>query len=359
MYHNQTDKNYLDLIDLILNEGTKKGDRTGTGTISYFGPQMRFNLLDGFPLITVKKTYHKAITHEALWFLNAVDPFYQEFGNTNIKYLVDHNVSIWNEWAFEPYLKTIGKDYIKPNDPQFETEWKQEMDLFINKIKTDNEFAKQYGELGPVYGKQWTNWGSHTDKNGINQIEQIINKLRNRPDDRRIIVSAWNVAEIENMALPPCHAFFQFYSVEMDNNDRLKSFEKWARLNGYDITGMSVDQAFNHYNFPKRKLSVKLYQRSADVGLGVPFNIASYALILEMVAQVTGHLAYEFVHTFGDAHIYLNHLDKLTTLKENESYPLPTITLDKSIKELNDFRIEHISINNYKSHAHIPLKVAV
>jgi thymidylate synthase len=390
MYRNNTDKNYLDLIDLIYNQGATKSDRTGTGTISYFGHQMRFNLLEGFPLVTVKKTFHKAITHELLWFLDAVDPYYKDYGNTNIKYLVDNKVSIWNEWALKPYLEATGKGHIKPNAPEWESVWNDEMKIFVEKVRTDDVFAKQWGELGPVYGKQWTDWGGSmqmlpmpgtqdeyfggsfggpTQVNfaplslqhikGINQIENVIHKLRNRPDDRRIIVSAWNVSEIDQMALPPCHAFFQFYSFEMTNEDRVKSFTQWALKHGYDITGMSTENALIHYNFPKRKLNLQLYQRSVDVCIGLPFNIASYALILEMIAQVTDHLAFEFIHTSGDAHIYLNHMDSIADFKNNESYPLPTLYLDRNIKELSDFRIEHINISNYQSHPYIPLKVAV
>ncbi len=263
-------KQYHELMQHVLQNGTQKHDRTGTGTISVFGYQMRFNLQEGFPLITTKKVHLRSIIHELIWFLK---------GETNIKYLKDNGVSIWDEWADEN------------------------------------------GELGPVYGSQWRSWpspgGGHID-----QITQVIKQIRSNPDSRRLIVSAWNVAEIENMALPPCHSFFQFYVAD-------------------------------------GKLSCQLYQRSADIFLGVPFNIASYALLNMMVAQVCKLEAGDFVHTFGDAHLYNNHLDQTKLQLSRECRPLPTMKLNPEISDIFDFKFEDFSLENYDPHPHIKGAVAI
>ncbi len=263
-------KQYLDLMQHVLDNGTQKHDRTGTGTISVFGYQMRFNLQEGFPMVTTKKLHLKSIIHELIWFLQ---------GDTNIKYLKDNGVRIWDEWADEN------------------------------------------GNLGPVYGSQWRSWPK-PDGGHIDQITQIINTIKNNPDSRRIIVSAWNVAEIENMALPPCHAFFQFYVAD-------------------------------------GKLSCQLYQRSADIFLGVPFNIASYALLTMMVAQVCGLEAGDFIHTFGDAHIYNNHLEQVKLQLSRDPKPLPTMKINPAVKNIFDFKFEDFELLNYEAHPHIKGIVAV
>lgn len=261
---------YHDLLQHILDNGVKKEDRTGTGTLSVFGHQMRFDLSEGFPVITTKKLHLRSIIHELLWFLT---------GDTNIKYLKDNGVSIWDEWADEN------------------------------------------GDLGPVYGSQWRSWptpnGGHID-----QISKIIKQIKNNPDSRRIIVSAWNVAEVENMALPPCHAFFQFYVAE-------------------------------------GKLSCQLYQRSADTFLGVPFNIASYALLTKMIAQVCDLEAGDFVHTLGDAHLYLNHLDQARLQLEREIRPLPKMKINPDVTNIFDFKYEDFELLGYDPHPHIKAAVAV
>ncbi len=263
-------KQYLDLLSHILENGNEKTDRTGTGTKSVFGYQMRFDLQKGFPLLTTKKLHTRSIFHELLWFLK---------GDTNIKYLHDNKVTIWDEWADEN------------------------------------------GDLGPVYGKQWRAWQG-TDGKIIDQISQLIHQIKNTPDSRRMLVSAWNVGEVEQMALPPCHIVFQFY---VANN----------------------------------KLSCQLYQRSADVFLGVPFNIASYALLTEMIAQVCGLKAGEFIHTLGDAHLYLNHLDQARLQLSRMPYELPKLVLNPEVKDIFDFKYEDIKIENYVSHPHIKAEVAV
>lgn len=263
-------KQYLDLLDHVVKTGVKKGDRTGTGTISTFGYQMRFNLQDGFPLLTTKKLHLKSIIHELLWFLN---------GDTNVKYLNDHQVRIWDEWADEN------------------------------------------GNLGNIYGYQWRSWPAANGES-VDQITQIIDSIKNNPDSRRLIVSAWNVADIKNMALPPCHILFQFYVA-----------------NG--------------------KLSCQLYQRSADIFLGVPFNIASYAILLKMIAQATGLEAYEFIHTLGDAHIYLNHLDQVKLQLSREPKLLPSLKINPDKKDIFSFEYDDFTLENYDPHPHIKGAISV
>ena len=287
-------KQYLDLIRTVLEKGTKKEDRTGTGTISYFGTQQRYDLADGFPLVTTKKVFLRGIIHELLWFIK---------GDTNIKYLVDNDVHIWDDWPF--------KTYSESSEYQGET-----IKEFAEKIKESKEFADKWGNLGPVYGKQWRNFG------GVDQLNELINQIKTNPTSRRLIISAWNVPEIKDMALPPCHCFMQFYV-----NDG--------------------------------KLSCQLYQRSADVFLGVPFNIASYALFTMMIAQVTGLKPGVFVHTLGDAHIYLNHIDQINLQLSREPKELPTMKINPNVKSIFDFKYEDFELENYNPHGRIKGKVAV
>jgi thymidylate synthase len=279
----------------IMERGEVKEDRTGVGTKGFFGYQARYNLEEGFPLLTTKRVYLKAIIHELLWFIS---------GDTNIKYLVDNNVRIWNEWPYELFKKS--EDY------HGET-----MEEFVEKIKESDEFAKKHGNLGPVYGKQWR------DFFGVDQVQSVIDQLKENPNSRRIIISAWNPKELSEMALPPCHAFMQFYV----SNDG--------------------------------KLSLQLYQRSADVFLGVPFNIASYSLLLMMVAQVTGLKPYEFIHTTGDTHIYLNHFDQINLQLSREPRKLPTMKINPKVKSIYDFKYEDFKLEDYNPHPAIKGVVAV
>lgn len=287
-------KQYIDLCNYILNNGVKKDDRTGTGTISVFGYQMRFNLGEGFPLLTTKKVHLKSIIHELLWFIS---------GSTNIKYLVDNDVRIWNDWPYDLYKKS----------PDFKGETIEE---FAAKIKESDEFAKKYGNLGPVYGKQWR------DFNGVDQLSNLIEQIKTNPNSRRLIISAWNPAEVDKMALPPCHSFMQFYVAE-------------------------------------GKLYCQLYQRSADVFLGVPFNIASYALFTMMIAQVCGLEPGDFVHTLGDAHIYLNHLEQVNKQIKRSLRPLPKMVINPNVKSIFDFKYEDFTLLDYNPHSGIKGKVAV
>jgi thymidylate synthase len=291
-------KQYLDMCEYILENGEDRDDRTGTGTRSVFGYQTRYNLLDGFPLMTTKKLFLRPIAEELLWFLK---------GDTNIKYLVDRNVRIWNEWPYENYTKS--------DDYQGET-----LEEFVEKVKESDEFAAKHGELGPVYGKQWRDFNGE----GIDQVQRLIDGLKNNPFSRRHIISAWNPAQVDKMALPPCHAFLQFY--------------------------VSAD---------KKYLSCQLYQRSADVFLGVPFNIASYALMTAMIAQVCGYEAKEFVHTLGDAHIYKDHFDVVRTQMEREPLPLSKLVLNKDVTSIFDFTIDDIKLEDYQSHGKLVGKVSV
>ncbi|MCQ2606388.1 MAG: thymidylate synthase [Bacteroidales bacterium] len=293
---------YLDLVKKILDEGARKADRTGTGTTSIFGYQMRFDLQKGFPLLTTKKVYTRGIIHELLWFLK---------GDTNIKYLVDNNVHIWDDW---PY-----KEYKQSSEYQGET-----IEEFAEKIKNadaDSEFVKKWGELGPVYGYQWRHWPTY-DGGEVDQITQLVDQIKNNPTSRRLLLSSWNAAMVEDMALPPCHTLFQFYVSE-------------------------------------GTLSCQLYQRSADLFLGVPFNIASYALLTHMLAQVCGLQPGEFVHTFGDVHIYNNHVDQCKLQISREPRQLPTLELNPNITNIFDFTIDDIKILNYDPHPAIKGEVSV
>lgn len=291
-------KQYLQFLEHILNVGIKKDDRTQTGTISTFGYQMRFDLNQGFPLLTTKKVYLKAIIHELLWFIS---------GSTNIKYLVDHDVKIWNEWPYERFKKS--------SDYQNET-----LEEFVLKVKEDSEFACKHGELGPVYGYQWRHFEGQ-DK-FVDQLDWVIKEIKQNPNSRRLIVNSWQAASIDEMALPPCHLLFQFYVLD-------------------------------------GKLSCQLYQRSADAFLGVPFNIASYALLTMMVAHVCHLELGDFVHTIGDAHIYLNHLDQVQLQLSREPRALPKMKIIREVTDINDFRFEDFVLEDYHPHPRIKGEVSV
>ena len=313
MKEDHVDLIYLDLIERIKREGAKKTDRTGTGTLSLLGHQMRFDLSKGFPLLTRKKLPIKAIVHELLWFLR---------GDTNLKYLADNNVHIWDEWPYKAYL-------IKNNISVPKTgsdEWSTGIKEFVEKIKTDESFAKEYGNLGPIYGYQWRNWPAPNGEH-IDQLKNVIEQIKKSPDSRRLIVSAWNVADIDEMAkagLPPCHCLFQFYVAE-------------------------------------GKLSCQLYQRSCDTFLGVPFNIASYALLTMIIAQVTDLTPGEFVWTGGDTHLYLNHLEQadLQLSRTNDIRPMPTMKINTEKKNIEDFTIEDFELVGYNPHDAIKAPIAV
>lgn len=302
-------KQYLDLMRHVLENGTDRTDRTGVGRRCIFGHQMRFDLREGFPLLTTKKVFTKGIFHELLWFIR---------GETNIRYLVQNDVHIWDEWPFQNYLKA---NKLEEKSPMYSPEWEEQKKMFVGKIKEDEVFANQWGNLGPVYGYQWRHWQG-ADGSQHDQLKNVLEQLKKNPYSTRHIVCAWNVADVSKMALPPCHCLFQFYVA-----------------NG--------------------ELSCQLYQRSADIFLGVPFNIASYALLTHMMAHVLGLKVGDFVHTTGDTHLYLNHLEQAKEQLSREPRPLPQIKLNSNVKDLFDFAYEDIEILNYDPHPAIKAPIAV
>ncbi|EIF2210856.1 thymidylate synthase [Listeria monocytogenes] len=313
-------KQYLDLEKYVLENGTQKGDRTGTGTISTFGYQMRFDLQEGFPIMTTKRVPFKLVVSELLWFLH---------GDTNIRYLLQHNNNIWNEWAFERFVKSDdykGEDMTDfglraERDPAFKEVYQAEMEKFKTRILEDEAFANKYGELGNIYGKQWREWKTSQGET-IDQLADLIEIIKTNPNSRRLIVSAWNPEDIPNMALPPCHSLFQFYVAD-------------------------------------GKLSCQLYQRSADIFLGVPFNIASYALLTHLIAREVGLDVGEFIHTIGDAHLYNNHIEQVKEQLSRTPHKLPKLVLSDKPATIFDFDVADISLDGYNPDPAIKAPISV
>ncbi|WP_314077497.1 thymidylate synthase [uncultured Granulicatella sp.] len=313
-------KQYLELLEKIKQEGIEKSDRTGTGTKSIFGYQMRFDLSKGFPILTTKRVPFGLIKSELLWFIK---------GDTNIRYLLQHNNHIWDEWAFKRYVEShdyTGEDMTdfgrrSLQDPVFKEVYEKELETFCQRILNEDDFAAKYGELGNIYGSQWRHWKT-TQGETIDQLAQVIEMLKTSPDSRRLIVSAWNPEDVPSMALPPCHTMFQFYVAD-------------------------------------GKLSCQLYQRSADVFLGVPFNIASYALLTHLIANEVGLEVGEFVHTLGDAHLYLNHLEQVDLQLSRETYELPQLVLKHPEKSLYDLEVSDVVLEGYECHPTIKAPIAV
>ena len=308
-------RQYLDLLQYILDHGIIKDDRTGTGTISHFGYQLRVDLNDGFPLLTTKKVFSKAVIHELLWMIS---------GSTNIKHLIRNDVKIWNEWAFAKYLEAEG---LEKKLPRYSDGWRVALTDFVARVKSDEHFANKWGELGPIYGKQWRRWAT-ADGGSIDQLNEVINLIKKEPNSRRILISGWNVGELhrqfkdKNAAPPPCHSLFQFYVA-------------------------------------KGRLSCQLYQRSADVFLGVPFNIASYALLTTMVAKIAGLRPGEFVHTFGDVHIYNNHVNQVNEQLKRQPRRLPEMVIKGKQKGIDDFKFEDFEVVGYDPHPVIKAPISV
>ncbi|EQC2226627.1 thymidylate synthase [Listeria monocytogenes] len=313
-------KQYLDLEKYVLENGTQKGDRTGTGTISTFGYQMRFDLQEGFPIMTTKRVPFKLVVSELLWFLH---------GDTNIRYLLQHNNNIWNEWAFERFVKSDdykGEDMTDfglraERDPAFKEVYQAEMEKFKTRILEDEAFANKYGELGNIYGKQWREWKTSQGET-IDQLADLIEMIKTNPNSRRLIVSAWNPEDVPNMALPPCHSLFQFYVAD-------------------------------------GKLSCQLYQRSADIFLGVPFNIASYALLTHLIAREVGLEVGEFIHTMGDAHLYNNHIEQVKEQLSRTPHKLPKLVLSDKPATIFDFDVADISLDGYNPDPAIKAPISV
>ncbi|MHA6484041.1 thymidylate synthase [Paenibacillus sp. strain BS8-2] len=315
-----SENQYLQLLRDVLKDGVRKEDRTGTGTRSTFGYQMRFPLEEGFPLLTTKRVSFKLVASELLWFMR---------GDTNIRYLLQHNNNIWNEWAFKRFVES--DDYTGPDmtdfglrsqrDPLFATAYQEQMDAFKARILSDDSFAGVYGELGDVYGKQWRAWKT-TQGETIDQLKDVIDTIKRNPDSRRLIVSAWNPEDVPSMALPPCHTMFQFYVAD-------------------------------------GKLSCQLYQRSGDIFLGIPFNIASYALLTHLIAHECGLGVGDFVHTLGDAHIYNNHMDQIEAQLSRDMKPLPKLLLNADKRSAFEFELSDLTLQGYEPHPAIKAPVAV
>lgn len=315
------EQQYLSLLRDIQQNGEDRGDRTGTGTRSLFGEQMKFDLREGFPLLTSKRVAMGAIAHELIWMLR---------GDNNLRYLAENNVNIWNEWPFVAYLEKSGQTVPE----QGSDEWNERMAAYLEQVKTNDEFAAEHGSLGPVYGYQWRHWHNNEGKE-FDQVKKAQDDIRNHGESRRIIVSAWNVGELDAMSesgLPPCHMMYQFYSSSVQDPETGKPY-----------------------------LDMKLYQRSGDMFLGVPFNMAQYALLLSMMAQTTDHTPRFFIHTFGDTHIYKNHFNQVEEQlnRENDLYPAPKLVLNQNVKDIGDFTRDDINVVGYEHHPAIKAPVAI
>lgn len=387
------DNRYKDLVHRIFDEGNDKSDRTNVGIKSVFGHGIRFKMDDGFPLLTLRKIHTKSLVHELLWFLRSYDDKYNKFGNTNIKYLVDNGVTFWSDWPYKEYSEKILDKYIKNDLVDSKTIKKFKLlnqKDFNTKIKKDDKFALKWGNLGPVYGKQWVDWGGHYEKveikkeynqtksdtkiidhfgwkdvyfPGINQIDGLIDGLIVNPDSRRHIVNAWNVEDIGDMMLPPCHILFQCYVRTMTHDERVEYYFK-----NYDVEQTMVDfignsrveqiKYLNNLDISTKALSLQLYQRSVDVGLGLPFNVASYSMLLYMISSIVNMKPDEFIWQGGDVHIYKNHEDQLKELLTRDSYESCKLKMSKK-SSIYDFRFEDFEFVDYKYHPNIKMDVAV
>ena len=337
---NRLDIQYQNLLKDILENGTKKQDRTGTGTISVFGRQLRHDFRDGFPLLTTKRMAFKQIVTELIWFLR---------GDTNIKFLVDNDCHIWDGDAYKNYLKWANEhsknhDYVPYTKEQF-----------INKIKTDDEFAKKWGSLGKIYGFQWRKWNGEID-----QITNLINDLKTNPDSRRLLVSSWNASDLPHQVLPPCHYGFQVYTRELSLEERMNLYDKTSYTKDiFPTDDYGWNQLFDGYNIPTRAISLMWSQRSVDTGLGLSFNIASYSLLLMMIAKQVNMVPDEVIGNLGDVHLYLNHIEPIKEQLTREPYPLPTVKIsDRVVNDISEYTLDDIILENYQSHPTIKMTLS-
>ena len=375
---NNLDKEYQLLLEYILGNGIEKKDRTGTGILSVFGWQIRHKMSEGFPLLTTKKMAWKTIVTELLWFLR---------GDTNIKFLLDYDCHIWDGDAYKNYVSKIEEYTSTLNVPNDISEFQEIMNSvgnqikssvlskeeFIHKIKTDNEFAKKWGDLGPVYGKQWRSWGTgenvtighnglHTlvGEKVIDQITNLINDLKTNPDSRRLMVSAWNVAEIDKMKLPPCHYGFQVYTRELSLDERLKLWDnKFGFANEEQKNQFDPNVHLDTHGVPTRAISLMFNMRSTDVGLGLSFNLSSYGLLLMMIAKQVNMVPDELIYNGGDVHLYLNHIEPIKEQLTREPYELPTVKLsDRDVNDISEYTLNDIVLENYQSHPSIKMPLS-
>jgi len=353
---NDLDLKYQNLLEKILAEGVEKSDRTGTGTISIFGAEIRHKMSDGYPLLTTKKMAFKTMVTELLWFLR---------GDTNIKYLVDNGCNIWNGDAYKAYINTkpdtlANNEMSKTKSGTYKFLSQEE---FIERIKNDDGFAEKWGELGPIYGKQWRNW-NNIGSNG-DQISNLLHELKDNPDSRRLMVNAWSIEDLPDMTLPPCHYGFQVYTVEMSEDERRL---RWCEMLGKDISYANriYNKELDEFNFPKRKISLMFNQRSADYFLGVPFNIASYGLLLTILGKITGMLPDQLIGRFGDTHLYSNHIEAARKQLQREPFDLPGIGINKDESYwrqdlnaiVNGLTKEDFHLVDYQSHERIKAKLS-
>ena len=353
---NNIDKQYTDLLQDILDNGITKQDRTGTGTVSVFGRQIRHKMSEGFPLLTTKKMAFKTIVTELIWFLR---------GNTNIKYLVDNNCHIWDGDCFANYYRNFEK-HLNTLPENSEIEFIINKDKFINKIKTDDEFAKKWGELGPIYGKQWRRWTEYSEsKMGMvkyerDQIQNLINELKTNPDSRRLMVNAWNVGELDQMVLPPCHYGFQVYTRELSLDERLKLWDnKFGFANEEQKNQFDPNVHLDTHGVPTRAISLMWNQRSVDTGLGLSFNIASYSLLLMMISKQVNMVPDELIGNLGDVQLYLNHIEPIKEQLTREPYELPTVKLsDRIVNDISEYTLDDIVLENYQSHPTIKMPLS-